>query len=232
MATLSSPPKEHRTFWDCLDSTDRHHWIQAAYSQFRKNQSINLCSRPEPRESVPSDVKVLSTVLAPKIKKKGSNLYEFTLRMCANGSRQVKGVDFDFSWSPTVSASGLRLTLMAASVFDLTIGTLDAVNCFQSTNREPSKRLTIHTPPFYMSWFKKEFPHIQVDHFPSGHYVLQLLKGLQGDKSIGRDWYLLLVRLLGELEYVPCPAEPAVFIYKNQDQLMLACTSTDDILCA
>ena len=90
MATLPSPPKEHRTFWDCLDSTDRHHWIQAAYSQFRKNQSINLCSRPEPRESVPSDVKVLSTVLAPKIKKKGSNLYEFTLRMCANGSRQEK----------------------------------------------------------------------------------------------------------------------------------------------
>ena len=54
--------------------------------------------------------------------------------MCANGSRQVKGVDFDFSWSPTVSASGLRLTLMAVSVFDLTIGTLDAVNCFQSTS--------------------------------------------------------------------------------------------------
>ena len=232
MVTLPSPPKLHRTFWDCLDSADRHHWIQAAHAQFHKNQTISLCSRPEPRENVPKDTKVLSTVLAPKIKKKGDDLYEFSLRMCANGSSQQKGIDFDFSWSPTVGASGLRLTLMAASAFSLTIGSLDAVNCFQSTNREPSKRLTIHTPPFYMSWFKKEFPHIKLEHSPSGHYVLQLLKGLQGDKSIGRDWYLLLVRLFKELKFTPCPSEPAVFIYRSGDDLMLACTSTDDILCA
>ena len=90
----------------------------------------------------------------PKTKKRGDDLYEFTLRMCANGSGQQKGVDYDHSWSPTVGASGFRLTLMFAATHDLTIGTLDAVNCFQSTNRKPSKRLTIHTPPYYMSWFK------------------------------------------------------------------------------
>ena len=31
MATLSSPPKAHNTFWGCLDSEHTHHWIKAAY---------------------------------------------------------------------------------------------------------------------------------------------------------------------------------------------------------
>ena len=71
-----------------------------------------------------------------------------------------------------------------------------------------------------------------MQHSPSGQYVLQLLKGLQGDKAIGRDWYLLLVRIIRELEFIPCPAEPAVFIYRSDKDLMLVCTSTDDLLCA
>ena len=125
--------------------------------------------------------------MAPSVKKCGDNLYEFVLRMCANGSGQEKGVDFDFSWSPAVGASGFRMALMFATVHELEIGTLDAVNCFQSTNRAPEQRLVIHTPPFYMGWFRKQFPHMELQHSPSGQYVLQLLKGLQGNKAIGRD---------------------------------------------
>ena len=82
--------------------------------------------------------------------------------------------------------SGFCLMLMSDATHDLTIGTLDTVNCFQSTNRDPNKHVVIHTSPFYMTWFRKEFPPIKLDSSPSSHFVMQLLKGLQGKKSIGR----------------------------------------------
>jgi hypothetical protein len=57
------------------------------------------------------------------------------------------------------------------------------------------------------------------------------LNGLQGDKSIGRKWYLLLKDLLEQFGFIACPQEPALFVYEKDGISFLLNTSTDDFLC-
>ena len=70
MATLPSSPKANNTFWECPDDENKHHWIQAIFHQYSKNQMVNFCSKPKPRESVPAEKKVLTSLLTPLIKSK------------------------------------------------------------------------------------------------------------------------------------------------------------------
>ena len=88
--------------------------------------------------------------MAPKVKYHGNDLYEFLLRMCANVSKQVKGVDFDYSWSSLVGACALRMTLLQAAVKWLCLAILDIENCFQNTLVEPDDRVVVTVPNFYM----------------------------------------------------------------------------------
>ena len=119
---------------------------------------VNLCLKPEPRENVPEGKKILNSLLAQKIKSMGNDLYQFIPRMCANGSKQDKGIDFDHSWSPTIDAGGCRMTLMYAAVFHLMLAMIDVVNCFQNTLQVGHGRLIITAPSYYLSWFRKKYP--------------------------------------------------------------------------
>ncbi|MGB2447382.1 MAG: reverse transcriptase domain-containing protein [Candidatus Poseidoniaceae archaeon] len=233
IAHLTEPPLAPRSFWECLDTEHRDLWIKATGNQYHKNQLINLCSAPEPIENVPPNRKVLPVVLAPKIKRRGDNLYEFVTRMCANGSNQEQGIDFEHSWSPTVSAIALRLTLYLAAYWGLTIAILDIVNCFQHTLLEEKDCLIIHAPFNYINWFRHNFPKHKITPSPSGKYVLQIMgKGIQGDKGVGRRWYLLLRKILIQFGFHQCLPEPALFRYSSGSRQHIVNISTDDLLCA
>jgi hypothetical protein len=53
------------------------------------------------------------------------------LRHCADGSRQKKGVNFDYSYSPTAAASSVRFTLRYAAFRRFELALLDVENAFQ-----------------------------------------------------------------------------------------------------
>jgi hypothetical protein len=152
--------------------------------------------------------------------------------MCANGSKQQQGIDYEFSYSPTAGAVPIKVTLCLAAANRWTLAVIDVVNCFQSTLIPPEERLLITMPPHYKAWFKSKYPNVKWEESPSGKYVLELLNGLQGDKSIGRKWYLLLKRFLLNFGFHMCIQEPSLFIYNKSDGSMILNTSTDDFLCA
>ena len=199
-ATLSKQPINHGSIWNNLNGSEPVHWIQACSTQCSKNQALGLCTIPAPRESVPPDKKVLQSILATKIKVKGNDLYEFVTCMCANGSSQIKSIDFDHSdchsWSPTVGAGALRMTIMFAASNRLILTAIDVVNCFQTTLVEDHEHLIINCPPFYIPWFTHNYPEVVIAHSPSGNYVLEIQRGLQGNKSVHRKWSLLIKHLV------------------------------------
>ena len=133
MTIVEKKPVVEATLWKCLDGPDREHWRQAAFTQYNKNNKTGGFLQPIPQEQVPKDKTILQPILAPKVKSHGNNLYEFILRMCANGSKQIKGIDFDYSWLPVVGASALQMTLLWAAVDLLCLAILDIENCFQNT---------------------------------------------------------------------------------------------------
>ena len=232
MITVPTPPVANKSIFKCLDSPLGHEWEQALYHQYDKNDNVKLVAQPTPIENVPPDKKVLRTVISTKVKKKGDSLYQLVTRMCADGSKQEAGIDYEFSYSPTAGAAPIRITISIAASEDLTVAIIDVVNCFQSTLIPEDERVIISMPPLYRKWFTQKYPNVKWEHSPSGKYVLQLLNGLQGDKSIGRKWYLLLKKLLENFGFVPCIQEQSLFIYEKDDGKMILNTSTDDFLCA
>ena len=131
--------------------------------------------------------------------------------MCANGSRQERGIDFDHSWYLTISSGSCCMTLLYDAVFRLTLAMIDVVNCSQNTLQEDHERFVVTVPPYYLGWFRKRSPEIKIVNSSSEKYFLQLIKELQGDTSIGRKWCLLVKRLLKPSGFVVCPVEPALY---------------------
>lgn len=232
MITLPHEPYVHQSIFKCLDSELRHKWKQALFHQYEKNDAVRLVAQPCPIEKVPPNQKVLPCVMSTKVKKKGEDLYQLVTRMCANRSKQLQEINYEFSYSPTAGTLAIRITLNLAASENLTLHIINVVNCFQSTLIPQEERLIISMPPMYKTWFKSKYPNVKWDEPPSGKYVLELLNGLQGDKSIGRKWYLLLKKFLLKFGFKVCLQEPSLFVYEHNDGKMLLNTSTDEFLCA
>ena len=79
MSIMKTKPEIATTLWKCLDGPDRDHWRQAAVTQYSKNSKSGVFSQPIPREQVPKGKTILQTILAPKVKYHGNDLYEFIL---------------------------------------------------------------------------------------------------------------------------------------------------------
>ena len=67
---------------------------------------------------------------------------------------------------------------------------------------------------------------------PSDRYAVQILRGIQGDKEIGRRWYLLLRTILLKFGCKQCKVDLALYQWKDMKDIILINTSTDDFLCA
>jgi hypothetical protein len=114
MITLPYEPEAHPSVFKCLDSDLGHEWRQALFYQYNKNDTVRLVAQPTPIENVPNDRKVLPVIMSTKVKNKGVDLYLVT-RMCANGSKQQQGIDYEFSYSPTAGVVPIRITLCLAA---------------------------------------------------------------------------------------------------------------------
>ena len=233
MITSPVEPTVHHSINKCLkDPKYGDDWELALYHQYDKNDAVKLTSQPTPIENVPKDKTIHRAVISTKVKKKGDSLWQMVTRMCADGSKQQQGIDFEYSYSPTTGAPAVKFVLAIAAAYGWIISIIDIVNCFQSTLIPEEERLVISTPPKYIDWFKRRYPKVKLEESPSNRYVLQLLNGLQGDKSIGRKWYLLLKEILERFGFVVCPHEPSLFVYEKNDVKFILNTSTDDFLCA
>jgi hypothetical protein len=94
MITLRTEPIAHKTIFKCIDDPDfGEEWMQALFFQYDKNAAITLTAQPAQQEEVPEGYKVYQAVISTKIKKKGTDLHQLVARMCANGSKQEKGIN-------------------------------------------------------------------------------------------------------------------------------------------
>ena len=225
-------PQTPSNVGQALKSEDSSHWKRALCEQYEKNASIALMSKPIPRSSLPQDTKVLRSVMSFKIKHTPQDhMWKYGARHCINGAPMQQGIDYDESYSPVVEASSLRALIAIASSRRLTLGILDVTNAFQTTIKDPSKRIFATLPPFYLNWFKKYYPNVSLDPSP-GPYVVQVCNGIQGDKAAGRDWNILLHKVLTQFELIRIPIDHGLYVYERDHTQLLVALSTDDFLCA
>ena len=149
---LPTKPHTPEHVGEALNSPIRSHWIECLFNCYDKMHNTGTLSCPFPRNQLPKDKKVLPTRLSFEVSLTDIlNFYEIKVRMCANGSRMIQGVDFTSSYSPTVDADSFRLSMNIAASEKMIIVFIDASNASQTNViSDPRKRVYVTLPTMYL----------------------------------------------------------------------------------
>jgi hypothetical protein len=117
----------------------------------------------------------------------------FKARLVARGFTQIRGQDFDETFSPTMRKESFRLILAVAARFDWALEHMDVDNAFLES---------VISEDIYMT-------------IPEGIYgqdgkCCRIRKGLYGLKQSARNWYLVLVSQFRKLGFRPTK-DPGLF---------------------
>jgi hypothetical protein len=124
--------------------------------------------------------RAMSAVMAFRVSRNADGTLKFKSRLCPNGSAQVRGIDYDDSFSPTVRKSTLFLFLHVAAAKGWKLLHLDIGNAYKEVPPE-------HLPVLYMKMSKA----VREQGFSKSEYV-ELAVNYWGTKQAGRLWYAWL----------------------------------------
>ena len=147
-------PVIHKNIMDCFKPNNPHNaqWKYTVFQQYNKNASYRVFTKPQPIRTLPPNIDILKSVLAPTVKPTESkNLRTLGLRYCVNG-KSIKGDDkYGPTFAPTIAPETLRFQLAYSAAFNFQLQTIDCSNAFQCTYEpDPSKQIWCYLPPFYI----------------------------------------------------------------------------------
>ena len=220
-ATLKS---SLRTQWgDCLFDT---------YDKMHKSSSLSL---PFEIILLPKDTTILRPRITCEVKITDSEDY-YEMKCNADGSRMIMGLDYDLSYAPVIDGDTLLLMIALATSKGMVFYFLDISNAFQSNFiHDPSKRYYLQLPTLYMQWSRLRFPNhslSKLDH-TRVESILQTIRGIQGIKDAGAEWYKLLALIFTKvLVMVVSTANKGLFYWAKYSQESYIALAIDDILMA
>ena len=98
-----------------------------------------------PQIEIPTGKKIFLTRLSFEVKLTDVlDFYEIKVRMFANGSKMVQGLDYKVSYAPTVDTNSFRLSLNIAASDDMMVVFINASNTFQTNLISDSKKRSIY----------------------------------------------------------------------------------------
>ena len=128
-----------------------------------------------PRDTIPNGSKILRSVWSYRRKRRpDGTLLKHKARLCADGSRQVQGEDYDESYAPVVAWSTVRMTLIIAALLDLEMRQVDFIQAFPQA--ETSEDIYMYMPA---GWGYK-------DEYRKTDYIIRLKKNLYGTATDAR----------------------------------------------
>jgi len=161
-----------------------------------------------PIDTVPRNKTILDAVWSHRRKQKpDGTVYRHRSRICANGKQQVKGHDFQETFSPVVSWTTVRLLLILSNLLGLKTRQVDYVQAFPQAELEEDVYMKIPNGFYY------EDPNNS-----NKKYCLKLKKNLYGLKQAAMNWYFKLRDGLLARGFKQSLIDPCLFI-------------KDDIIC-
>ena len=220
-----------------LKSKNVGDWIDCLFAAYDKMHRTGTLSLPFPQTQLDKDTAILRPRLTCEVRITDSdNYYELKVRLCADGSRMVVGIDYDLSFAPVIDGDTLLLMIAVATSKRMKFYFLDISNAFQSNIiHDDNKRHYIHLPSMYMKWFKLRFPNhpLSMQKDTSEKMIMQTIMGMQGTKDAGAEWYKLLSLILTkDMNMVPATGNKGLFTFIDGDQTAFIALATDDILLA
>ena len=99
---------------------------------------------------------------------------------------------------------------------------IDASNEFQvPIIFDEKKRSYLRLPYKYKDWYVQNCPKYPLLKIPSNQLSIPCLRGIQGTKNSGNDWYKLISGILENLGLYKSPSDHAVFhwMYKGDGKI-------------
>ena len=202
---------------EAMREPDREHFQTAMVKEFT-DQWDNGNFELKRRDEIPEDARILPAVWAMKRKRKvlTGEVYKHKARMNLDGSKQIEGIDYNQTYSPTASWPAVRLQLALTLVNNWYTKQIDFVQAFPQA---PMLRKQCMKLPKGIAIEGVDNPD---------EWVLELKKNLYGGKDAGRNWYLFLKDKLESIGFVRSRFDECVF-YRGKCMYVLY---TDDSILA
>lgn len=209
---LASSSSKDPTYKEAMASPEKEYWQAAITDELASLEAYNTWTLTP----VPAGIRLIPTKYVLKKKYNAQGKFErFKARLVVQGFRQVEGIDYNETFSPTSRYSTVRTLFSKAAAEDLELDHLDIKTAF--LNGELNEDIYISYPPGFTG--------------PPGH-CLKLNKSLYGLKQAPRQWHLRLESELKGIGFTPSLADPALFINTAGSGKAYLLVYVDDIIIA
>ena len=223
-------PANPQHIGEMMKSKYKIEWIKGLYENYTKNARVGLFTAPFPIEDVPAGHKILNSRVTFKVKTLGEpHMYDLYCRHCANGSVQIKGVDYINSYAVIVTIDSIRYSLALGASLAMIVYSIDVGNAYQTTLIPATQRLCVRCPPFYIEWFKENYPMVPLPPAKTC-YVLQAVHSIQGSRTAGQEWFETSSKILVNMGMVRNATDNAVFTFRVGNELLILLSNVDDFL--
>lgn len=196
-ANKTMDPTWPKTLREALDSPDRAKWIAAIKKELKALFELGTfrildraCNQP------------MKSKFVFEVKKDGT----YKCRLVACDYSQVRGKDYDETFSPTVAFKGICALLHECAHIDYEICTIDIGNAFLESKAD--KEIVMRLPPGFWEVLGQANKDVQV------------IGALYGLKQAGRLWYQKLVNILIDYGFTRSIYDPCIF-YLNKDGIVM-----------
>jgi len=139
----------------------------------------------------------------------------FKARLVAKGYKQKAGIDYEEVFAPVARMETIRLLISQAAQNKWQIFQMDVKSAFLNGILE--EEVYIEQPPGYVKIGEEQ-------------KVLRLKKALYGLKQAPRAWNTRLDEYFRKDGFEQCPFEHALYVKKNQGNLLLVAVYVDDVI--
>jgi hypothetical protein len=171
------------------------------------------------KRKIPHGKKCIPSIWQFKIKKLNGKVTQFKARGCAGGHRQVEGVDYNESYSPTTRISNVR-TIMAATIEDDMDSIQDDIEGAFLYGRMPDC-YEVYMLPFEGFETYDEFGDLEVCKLEMGLYGL-----VQAALLFNNE----LVEFFQAEGFYQCLSDPCTFVKKNKNEHIIVPVHVDDMI--
>jgi hypothetical protein len=185
LAFAASADPDTMYLHQALKEPDKAQWLKAMEEEVNAHIS-NGNWEMVPRRSVPAGVPVLPAVWAMRRKRRIATreVYKWKARLNLDGSKQVKGVNYQETYAPVAGWSTIRIVLMTAILKNWPTKQIDYVMAYSQADVD-NDNMFMNIPKGF-----------EVDSSQAEQWVLKLKKNLYGQKQAGRVWNKHLVTRL------------------------------------
>ena len=204
-----------RNYHEALNSPFSSNWQQAMNEELQSlndNDTFELVTLPEGKSPVGG-----RWVYCTKENAEGDK--SFKARYVAKGYSQVKGIDYNETFSPTANITSVRALMQIAAQNDLIVHQMDVRTAF------------LHAP-IDTELYLEQPEGFQVKSEDGGQLVYKLKKSIYGLKQSGRNWNRVLHDHICSDGFVQNPVDHCVYKKSTDEGAIHVIIWVDDLVIA